>query len=107
MSAIVDLAEWRRARLPTPTSSDEGSPGGLPGDAAGAPAAPPPEVVDRLDRAIERLHQLVSEVLESSGRLQPRVETELLAIMGELTVGLIPEAASRAERLADRLAGSR
>ena len=68
---------------------------------------PSPEVVARLDRAIERLHHLVSGVLESSGRLQPRVETELLAIMGELTVGLIPEAASRAERLADRLAGSR
>jgi len=96
MSAIVDLADWRRARAAAPPDSE-----------AEAPAAPSPEVVARLDGAMERLHQLVSGVLESSGRLQPRVETELLAIMGELTVGLIQEAASRAERLADRLAGSR
>jgi hypothetical protein len=32
------------------------------------------------------------------------VETELLAIMGELTVGLVTQAAKRAERLADHLA---
>jgi hypothetical protein len=32
------------------------------------------------------------------------VETELLAIVGELTVGLTREAADRAERLADELA---
>ena|SRR5438132_853492 len=103
MSAIVDLAEWRRARAPTPTSAE----GGGLRDTAAAPPVPSPEAVARLDRAIERLHELVSGVLESSGRLQPRVETELLAIMGELTVGLIQEAASRAERLADRMARSR
>ena len=62
--------------------------------------------MSRLDRAVERLHTLVSRALDSNGNLSPTVETELLAIMGELTVGLVPQAARRAERLADRLARS-
>ena len=65
---------------------------------------PDDPAVARLDRAVERLHGLVSGALDGRGRLTPGVETELLAIMGELTVGLIPEAANRAERLAARLA---
>ncbi len=64
----------------------------------------PDPAVARLDRAVERLHGLVAGALDGRGRLTPGVETELLAIMGELTVGLIPEAADRAERLAARLA---
>ncbi len=65
---------------------------------------PEDPAVARLDRAVERLHGLVAGALDGRGRLTPGVETELLAIMGELTVGLIPEAADRAERLAARLA---
>ena len=60
--------------------------------------------VARLEVAIQRLHRVISLALDARGRLEPKVETELLAIMGELTVGLVTEAASRAERLADRLA---
>ena len=65
---------------------------------------PDDPAVARLDRAVDRLHGLVSGALDGRGRLTPSVETELSAIMGELTVGLIPEAADRAERLAARLA---
>ena len=60
--------------------------------------------VDRLDRAVERLHGLVAGELDGGSRVDASVETELLAIMGELAVGLIPDAADRAERLADQLA---
>jgi hypothetical protein len=98
MSGIIDLIEWRRNR-------DDVQGQGPPTDAAGP--EPDPAVVARLDRAAERLFDLVSKALEVNGRLQPRVETELLAIMGELTVGLVSQAASRAERLAERLTGTR
>jgi len=60
-----------------------------------------------LEAAIGRLSPLVSRALDLDHRLEPRIETELLAIMGELTVGLVAAATGRAERLADRLAGSR
>jgi hypothetical protein len=94
MSTIVDFAAWRRRRDP-----HEGLETEDPG--------PQDPSVTRLEAAIHRLHGLVSLALDGRGRLQPKVETELLAIMGELTVGLVPEAASRAERLADRLAAGR
>jgi len=45
---------------------------------------------------------MVSSFLDR-GRLDPRVETELLAIIGEVSVGLVTEAASRAERLVGKL----
>ena len=60
--------------------------------------------VARLEAAVARLHSLVHRALDPRGRLRASVETELLAIMGELTVGLVHDAASRAERLAHRLA---
>jgi hypothetical protein len=92
MSRIIDLAEWQRRRA----------------DAGPALLAEESEPADpsiaRLEAAIQGLHGLVSRALDGRGHLEPGVETELLAIMGELTVGLVPEAASRAERLAARLA---
>jgi len=94
MSGIIDLIEWRRARDEAAADSPAAAEGG----------EPDPEVVARLDRAAERLFDLVSKALEVDGRLQPKVETELLAIMGELTVGLVSQAAVRAERLAKDLA---
>jgi len=95
MSGIIDLIEWRRARegRHDPPLAD---------DAPGS--EPDPAVVARLDRAAEKLFDLVSNALEVDGRLQPKVETELLAIMRELTVGLVSQAAVRAERLAKDLA---
>jgi hypothetical protein len=98
MSGVVDLAAWRRRRAP---SGELEAPAEEAVDDIGAPDDP---AVDRLDRAVQRLHALVSGEMGGRARLAPGVETELLAIMGELTVGLITEAADRAERLADRLA---
>ena len=98
MSAVVDLAAWRLQRLA------KGGPTRPPGDAASEARPGDDPAVDRLDRAVERLHELVSGALDGQGRLVPRIETELLAIMGELTVGRLGEAADRAERLADQLA---
>ena len=95
MSSIIDFTAWRRRRQ----------------DAGEGPEALEPDPQDpsvtRLEEAIQRLHSLVSLALDGRGRLLPKVETELLAIMGELTVGLVPEAAFRAERLADRLAAGK
>jgi hypothetical protein len=97
MSAIVDLATWKQRHATSDVAPrlHEVAP-------AGGPEARPD--VDRLERAVERLHALVSGRLDGDGRVEARVETELLAIMGELAVGLIPEAATRAERLAAQLA---
>jgi hypothetical protein len=88
MGQVVDFEGWleRRAGTPDPDASPD---------------------VQRLERAVQRLHALVSRALDSSGQVQTKVETELLAIMGELTVGLVGEAARRAERLADRLASAK
>jgi hypothetical protein len=95
MSSVIDIAAWRRRRQP---ASDQ-----LEVD---QPASEDPTVA-RLEHAIQRLHRVISLALDGRGRLEPKVETELLAIMGELTVGLVTEAASRAERLADRLAAGK
>src|SRR3989442_6200430 len=98
MSGIIDLIEWRRLReAPEGELQRREHAPGMP--------EPDPRGVARLDRAAERLYELVSRALEATGRLEPGVETELLAIIGELTVGLVTQAARRAERLADQLAG--
>lgn len=95
MSTIIDLTTWRRRHQDTRH------------DLEAEDLGHQDPSVTRLEGAIQRLHGLMSLALDGRGRLQPKVETELLAIMGELTVGLVPEAASRAERLADRLAAGR
>jgi hypothetical protein len=88
MVDVVDLAEWRRDR---DRASDATSDGG----------------VGRLERAIDRLHEVVGRTLDR-GRLPASVETELLAIMGELSMGGLDQAERRAERLTRRLlAGER
>jgi len=100
MSGVADLAAWRKRRA-TNGLLEAAAQEEAVGDDVGPPDDP---AVDRLDRAVQRLHTLISGEAGGRARLAPGVETELLAIMGELTVGLIPEAADRAERLADRLA---
>jgi hypothetical protein len=95
MDNIVDLLDWARRRE---------RPGADPDQEPSEPTEPvSDEVVARLERAIERLAPLVSRTLDAGERLQPRVETELLAIMGELTVGFVAQAAGRAERLVKKL----
>ena len=92
MDAVIDLALWRSRRV-----ADE----------------PPGETVDqqvdlaRLERAVERVHELVGAATDDGGHLVRSVETELLAILGELTIDLVGEAAARAERLAARLSARR
>jgi hypothetical protein len=90
MDGIVDLFEWRRRKAGEAAAAGDGE---LPAD----------PTVERLERAIDRLAPLVNGTLEAGHQLQPRVETELLAIVGELTVGLVDEATSRAERLVKKL----
>jgi hypothetical protein len=88
MDTVVDLLEWRRSKM-----------------AAGHGH---PEVdVERLERAIRRLDSVASRALESGRALEPWMETELLAIMGALSMDLFGEASERAERLADRVTRSR
>jgi hypothetical protein len=81
MGAVIDLETWRRRR-----------------ERLSNPSAPHP--LSRLDAAIVRLERLMRS---GTGRLSGRVETELLAITGAVTAGRMPEAARRAERLAERL----
>jgi hypothetical protein len=92
MDAVIDLAQWRsdrEAQQPVGEAVDD--------------------QVDlaRLERAVERVHELVGAATDHGGHLVPSVETELLAILGELTIDLVGEAAARAERLAARLAARR
>jgi hypothetical protein len=96
MDDVIDLAAWKRLR-----AVQKGAhPAGTGGSDAERGAA-------RLERAVERLHALISKAVDGEGKLEGAVETELLAIMGQLTVGSVGNAASRAERLADRLASKR
>ena len=63
--------------------------------------------IHRLDRAVSRIDRITSKVQERGGRLAADVETELLALVGQISLGMVDEAASRAERLADVLGGAR
>jgi hypothetical protein len=90
MEGVIELAEWRRRRENLEPPLGEGV----------------DHQVDlaRLERAVERVHELVGVATEGDGQLASAVETELLAILGELTIDLVGEAAARAERLAVHLA---
>jgi hypothetical protein len=76
MGEIVLLAEYRDRRHPELT------------------------VLQRLDRAVERLDSIVRR---RPGRMAPTVERELLLIARAVSSGKPLEAADRAERLADLL----
>jgi hypothetical protein len=80
MDTVVDLIQWRRSR-----------------------ESGPPQELRRLEAAIRRLDEVASSTLDDGGQLEPWVETELLAIMGSLSIDLFDDAAIRAERLADRI----
>lgn len=93
MDSVIDLADWRARR----GTADPGE-GGVLADSVD---------MARLERAVERVHELVGQATDQRGHLVPAVETELLAILGELTIDLVGEAAVRAERLATRLAAGK
>lgn len=86
---IIDLRAWRDRKVG--------------GGSAPVAARGDRSEIARLEAAIERLQPLVSRAL-GAGALAEDVETELLAIMGQLTVGLVDDAAERAERLARDIA---
>jgi hypothetical protein len=119
MGSLVDLLEWQRRR-----SGRDGPPAGVPGDEppgehpalsgkarrgdAGAhdhDEGARPDLA-RLDRAIRRLEPLASAALDHGG-LEMTIETELLAIMGAVSMDMLEDAAARAERLAGRLGATR
>src|SRR5437773_823851 len=66
MSSVIDFAAWRRRR-----------PGG--GQPEAHETDPEDPTVVRLELAIQRLHRVISLALDARGRLEPKVETELLA----------------------------
>jgi hypothetical protein len=92
MGRVIELEAWRgrRPRIDEGASLDQG------GRGLGRRPAP----LARLERAIGRLDPLVNG---GTGRIGGRVETELLAITGAVTAGRVEDAATRAERLAERL----
>jgi len=92
MGRVIDLDAWRRRRPQT----DKDAVLGLGRHGRDRPPAP----LARLERAIGRLDPLVNG---GTGRIGFRVETELLAITGAVTAGRVEDAATRAERLAERL----
>jgi hypothetical protein len=95
MDPVVSLEEWRRRRHVVHAEEDE--------RAVHPAGRAHPAGMARLERAVDRLHELVGVEVRANGRLTASVETELLAILGELTIDMIPEAAARAEKLTVRL----
>jgi hypothetical protein len=77
MASVIELATWRR------------------GHALGSEEDP------RLEGAVARLDHALSE--QPWRRPPPWLVTELLAIQGAVSMGLVDEAATRSERLAERL----
>jgi len=75
---VIRLDDWREAR--------EG------------PLSSPP--FRRLEQLVRRLDPAISQVAAPDGTVDPRIETELLAITGAVSMGLTDEAVERAERLA-------
>jgi hypothetical protein len=91
MGRVIDLDAWRRRRPWMEGGQDTEHAREWPRSSAS---------ITRLERAIGRLDPLVNG---GTGRIGPRVETELLAITGAVTAGRVEDAATRAERLAERL----
>ena len=95
MGQVIRIDRWRERAASGP-------------DASPAPdAQPDPSSVDRLEQAVQRLDRLTGGMLRSGDRLDPSTETALLAIVGEMSMGRVDEAAARTEDLVQRLAAQR
>src|SRR3954470_2183035 len=81
MAEIIELGAWRKRR------EVEG---------------PAPEV-ERLERAIARLDDILERVTGRAPKADPRLETDMLAISGAISAGMVDRAAVLAEELARRL----
>jgi hypothetical protein len=84
MGRVIQIDEWLRRRGRT--------------DAAALTDA-----LARLERTVRRLDPAIRRVAGDDGSIDPRIETELLAITGAVSRGLTDEALMRADRLADLL----
>lgn len=62
--------------------------------------------MDRLERAVGELDRLTAALLREGRALDGPLETELLALIGELSMGMLDEASDRAEGLVGRLQGA-
>jgi hypothetical protein len=89
MGIVVDLARWRGTRPVSDAGVDRIDPG-----------------MERLEMSIKRLDRLTSALLSGREPLEVSLETQLLALIGEISLGLLEDASRRAERLADRLAAT-
>jgi hypothetical protein len=127
MGDVVDLAGWRpagRGSGVTRSPEDVGQAPGVGGvawhpsfgGALGAAAqtsptnqaiATGPDAQVRLERAVGRLDRVAGLALRTRGALAPELETELYALIGQVHMGLVSEAADRAERLAARMGPAR
>jgi hypothetical protein len=61
------------------------------------------DTIRRLEIAVGRLDPAVVGLASPDGVIDAKLETELLAITGAVSIGATDEAVQRAERLADRL----
>jgi hypothetical protein len=81
MGTVISIEEWRerhRAELDDPA--------------------------ERLEQAVAELDDVLQE-LPASRRSEQTIERELLAITGAVSIGMLEDAAERAERLRERLLG--
>jgi hypothetical protein len=111
MGEVISMSRWRDglegrssdARRPIRGGAVWHPSRGTGGPGVGADGVGDTESLRRLEGAVDRIDRVTSRVARRGGRLSPDVETELLALLGQITLGLVPEAATRAERLADVL----
>jgi len=82
VARVIELAEWRARR-----------------EARTGVLSP----VGRLDVAVARLDALIGARIATGRSLTRATESELLAAAGAVSAGLLDEAATRLERLADRM----
>lgn len=100
VGTVIDLEAWRRR--PGSGAKPDHEPGLEPNHAPaeGLSSERGRRTLARLERAVARLDPLIRR---GTGRMGPRVETELLTITGAVTAGRVRDAAERAEHLAERL----
>jgi hypothetical protein len=85
MAEIIQLGAWRKRR-----EADEEA------------EVPAPDV-ERLERAIARLDGILERVTGHAPAADTRLETDMLAISGAISAGMVNRAAVLAEELARRL----